>query len=65
MVKNKNLKRKPTPLLNNKKAPESKQIVEEAEYSDEEVNNICLKMKCLKGSHSLRIFLGIGLERRK
>lgn len=44
MVKNKNLKRKPTPLLNNKKAPESKQIVEEPESSDEEVNINVLKL---------------------
>lgn len=38
MVKNKNLKRKPTPLLNDKKVPELKPIVEEPESSDEEVS---------------------------
>lgn len=48
MVRNKNLKRKPTPLLNDKKAPESKQMVEEPESCDEEVN-ISLKIKCLNG----------------
>lgn len=45
MVKNKHLKRKPTPLLSDKKAPESKQMVEEPESSDEEVN-ISVKKIC-------------------
>lgn len=55
MVKNKNLKRKPSPLLNNKKGPTLKQIVDEPDSSDEEVNKGVTVM-CLNGFFIENIF---------